>query len=110
MTEARRIAAEARYAKAQQDEAAAREAHSPRGVDAAKAEQEAAMDEIYKLQEETRTGAGGDEVTLIGPNPFANVTDSNDVTFVDRKARVRRSLARKYVEDLDGYTIEEESK
>ncbi len=104
-----RLRAEVRYSNAQQDEKAAREGHDQAGADRAKAEAVAAMDEIYRLDEQTRTGSGEERVTLVCPNPNANLSDSN-VTFVDGRAMgVPRSLARKYVEDLVGYTIEEES-
>lgn len=99
---------EARYGNAQQDEKAAREAHDQVGVDRAKAEQVAALDALHALRENKRTGADEGTVALICPNPDANLTDSNGVTFVDGRAEgVPRPLATKYTQDLDGYTIEE---
>ncbi|MDP9475108.1 MAG: hypothetical protein M3R38_05355 [Actinomycetota bacterium] len=110
MTEAQRVRAEVRYSNAQQDERRAREAHDQAGVDRAKAEQVAAMDELYKLREDVRTGAHEGRVVLVCPNPNANLTDANGVTFVGGRAEgVPRPLARKYCEDFDGYAIEEES-
>ncbi len=108
MTEAKRVRAEVRYAGAQQDEKAAREAHDQAAADRAKAEQVAAMDELYRLREETRTGAREGRVTLVCPNPHANLTDGGGVTFVDGRAEgVPLPRARKYVEDFDGYTMED---
>ncbi len=110
MTEAERARLEARYSNAQLDEQAAREAHDQAGADRAKAEQVAAMDALYKLAEDVRTGAREGRVVLVGPNPDANITDSHGITFVDGRAEgVPRPLARKYVEDLEGYRIQEEN-
>lgn len=111
MTEAYGVAVaklEGRYGSAQQAEAAAHEAHDQAGVDRAKAEQVAALDELHALREAKRAGAELGTVVLICPNPNANLTDSNGVTFVDGRAEgVPRPLARKYAEDHDGYTTEE---
>jgi hypothetical protein len=103
-----RLRAEVRYSNAQLDEQRAREAHNQAGVDSAKAEQEAAQNELYALTEATRTGAHEDRVTLVCPNPRANLTDASGVTFADGRAQgVRLSVARKYLQDFEGYTIEE---
>ena len=103
-----RVALEARYSNAQQDEQTAREAHDQDGADRAKAEAVAAMDELYRLDEQTRTGSDEDTVILVCPNPHANLVDAGGVTFVDGRAEVPRSLARKYLQDFGGYTTEED--
>ncbi len=103
-----RVALEARYSNAQQDEQRAREAHDQAGADRAKAEAVAAMDELYRLDEQTRTGSDEDTVILVCPNPHANLVDAGGVTFVDGRAEVPRSLARKYQQDFAGYTTEED--
>jgi hypothetical protein len=104
-----RVALEARYSNAQQDEKRAREAHDQAGADRAKAEAVAAMDELYRLDEQTRTGSDEDTVSLVCPNPHANLVDAGGVTFVDGRAEgVPRSLARKYLQDFGGYTTEED--
>ena len=108
MSANKKLAAEVRWGNAQLAEKRAREANNPAGIEAAKAEQVEAMDEIARIDEETRTDAKEERVTLIGPNPYANIVDSNGVEVTNGRAEgVRRSLARKYLEDLDGYTIEE---
>ena len=104
-----RVALEARYSNAQQDEQTAREAHDQDGADRAKAEAVAAMDELYRLDEQTRTGSDEVTVTLVCPNPHANLVDAGGVTFVDGRAEgVPRILARKYLQDFGGYTTEED--
>ncbi len=104
-----RVALEARYSNAQQDEQTAREAHDQDGADRAKAEAVAAMDELYRLDEQTRTGSDEEVVTLVCPNPHANLVDAGGVTFVDGRAEgVPRILARKYLQDFSGYTTEED--
>ena len=104
-----RVALEARYSNAQQDEKRAREAHDQAGADRAKAEAVAAMDELYRLDEQTRTGGAEVTVTLVCSNPHANLVDACGVTFVDGRAKgVPRSLARKYLQDFNGYTTEED--
>ncbi len=104
-----RVALEARYSNAQQDEKRAREAHDQAGADRAKAEAVAAMDELYRLDEQTRTGSDEKKVTLVCPNPHANLVDAGGVTFVDGRAEgVPRILARKYLQDFPGYTTEED--
>jgi GTP cyclohydrolase FolE2 len=109
MTDARRLQAEVRYSNAQLDEQRAREAHNQAGIDRAKAEQEAAQNELYALTEAARTNASEERVTLVCPNPEANLTDAAGVTFVDGRAEgVRVSVARKYLEDFDGYQVEKE--
>lgn len=108
MTVSRRTRAEIRYSDAQLAEKAAREANDLRGIDAAKVEQVAALDEISAIDQATRTGSDEERVTLVCPNPDADLTDSNGVTFVGGRAvGVRRSLAAKYVELDGGYAIEE---
>jgi len=104
-----RVALEARYSNAQQDEQTAREAHDQDGADRAKAEAVAAMDELYRLDEQTRTGSDEDTVILVCPNPHANLVDAGGVTFVDGRAEgVPRIHARKYLQDFSGYTTEED--
>jgi hypothetical protein len=104
-----RVALEARYSNAQAGEQRATEAHDQAGADRAKAEAVAAMDELYRLDELTRTGRGEEKVTLVCPNPHANLVDAGGVTFVDGRAEgVPRSLARKYLQDFSGYTTEED--
>ncbi len=103
-----RVALEARYSNAQQDEQKAREAHDQAGADRAKAAAVAAMDELYRLDERTRTGSDEEKVTLVSPNPHANLEDPGGATFVDGRAEVPRSLARKYLQDMAGYTTEED--
>ena len=103
-----RVALEARYSNAQQDEKLAREANDQAGADRAKAEAVTAMDELYRLDEQTRTGSDEDSVTLVCPNPHANLVDAGGVTFVDGRAEVPRILARKYLQDFPGYTTEED--
>ena len=107
MTEAKRLKAVAEYSRAQHDEKTAREGGDLRGIDQAKHAQRQAMDEIAAIDEATRTNAGKQRVILISPNPNANVTDANGLSFVDGKAEgVPLSLARKYTGDFDGYQIE----
>jgi len=72
------------------------------------AEAVAAMDELYRLDERTRTGSDEETTILVCPNPHANLVDAGGVTFVDGRAEVPRSLARKYLQDMDGYTTEED--
>jgi hypothetical protein len=103
-----RVALEARYSNAQQDEQRATEAHDQAGADRAKAEAVAAMDELYRLDELTRTGSDEERVILVCPNPHANLVDAGGATFVDGRAEVPRSLARKYLQDMTGYTTEED--
>ncbi len=103
-----RTRAEVRYSNAQQAERAAREAHDQRGADAAKAEAVAAMDEIARIDQATRTGSGEERVTLLAPNPNTTLTDVNGITFVDGRAEgVRRSVALKYARLGNGYAIEQ---
>ena len=106
----RKIAAQSEYSDAQLAEQEAREANDFAGIDEAKAEQVEALDEIHEIEESIRTFADEGRVTLVSPNPRANITDSNGLEFVDGKAQgVRRSVAEKYVFDLgSGYKIEEE--
>ncbi len=105
----------ARHAKAQADEANARSSHYPDAIHEdtsaareAKAEAVKAMDEMYAEREATRLGLNEDEetVTLVSPNPWANVTDSNGVRFENGRAEVKASLAERYLLDGDGYTVE----
>ena len=103
-----RTRTEARYAAAQLAEKRAREAGDLPGIDAAKAEQVAAMDEISCIDLATRTGGDEERVTLVCANPYANLTDANGITFVDGRAEgVRRSVAVEYVRSLEGYSLEE---
>ncbi|MDP9474793.1 MAG: hypothetical protein M3R38_03735 [Actinomycetota bacterium] len=103
------VPAIARHQKAQADEAEARtRGGDPVAIMEAKAEAVKAMDEIYRLQNAARTGEGEEKVSLVSPNPYANVVDANGLRFVDGRAEgVPRSLARRYVDDFDGYRIEE---
>ena len=107
-----RAAAVSRYANAQTDEAVARQS-VPGNIHEdvvaafeAKGEQIAALKELDVLSqpevEET--------VTLVGPNPRANVTDVNGTVFRDGKAEVSRSLAERYVGDFEGYEIQGSTK
>lgn len=106
-----RVKLQADYSNAQQDEKRAREAHDQPGADRAKAEAVKALDAIYALDEQTRTRSDEETVTLVCPNPHANLVDANGVTFVEGRAEgVPRSLARKYTDDFPGYTIETKGK
>ena len=101
-----RTRAEARYSAAQLAEKRAREAGDLPGIDAAKAEQVAAMDEISRIDLATRTGSDEERVVLLSPNPYANVTDARGITFVDGRAEgVPRSVAEYYVREF-GHAIE----
>lgn len=112
--------AQAQYDGAQQDEARARGSQYPDHIhedvaaaSEAKGRAVEAADELYRLQEETRSGVdeeGRQLVTLVAPNENANVTDSNGVEFVDGKAKVERHLAEAYVQNLEGYDLEGSSK
>ena len=94
-----RTQAEIRYSNAQLAERAARESNDLRGIDAAKVEQVAAMDEIARIDE--------GRVTLVCANP-SDFTDVNGIAFVDGRAEgVKRSVAAEYVRNLDGYAMEE---
>jgi hypothetical protein len=105
----RKTAAQSKYGEAQLAEQQAREAHDQEGIDAAKVEQQQALDELFAVDEEIRTFANEERVVLISPNPRANIVDSNGLEFRDGRAEgVRKSVAERYVFDLDGYTIEEE--
>jgi hypothetical protein len=93
------------YNRAQADEAEARmRGGDPVATMEAKSRQVRAMDTIAaagRPEEE-------EKVTLVSPNPYATVVDSNGVAFVDGRAEgVPRSLAQRYVVDF-GYTIEED--
>ncbi len=102
------VEAVVKYSGAQADEAEARESRPdaihenvPEALKA-KAVAVEAMDELYVLnqpeQEET--------VTLTGPNPRANITDTNGVRFVNGKAEgVPKSLAERYEREFDGYSV-----
>jgi hypothetical protein len=70
----------------------------------AQAEAEAIAQEIEDLR------ASEERVTLISPNPFVNITDTNGIEFVGGVATgVRRSVAERYVYDLGGgYRIAED--
>lgn len=97
---------QAEYDRAQADEAEARvRGGDPVAIMEAKSRQAKALDalaEAGRPDEEER-------VVLISPNPHANVTDSQGLTFVDGRAEgVPLSLARKYEADFSGYTIEGE--
>jgi hypothetical protein len=106
----------ARHSKAQADEARARGSRYPDAIHEdtsaareAKAEAVRAMDEMYAEREATRLGTSEDEetVTLLSPNPWANVTDSNGVRFQNGRAEgVKASLAERYLLDGDGYSVE----
>lgn len=107
MAVSRRTQAEIRYGDAQQAEKAAGEAHDLQGIDAAKAEAVAALDEIAAIDEATRTGSGEEKVVLLAPNPNLTQTDVNGIAFVDGRAEgVRRSVAVEYVRLGNGYAIE----
>jgi hypothetical protein len=99
--------AQAKLTKAQADEAAARErgGGGPVAVMEAQARAAEAMDELYAAQQPEPE----ETVTLIGPNPAVNVTDSNGVQFENGVASgVPRSLAQMYVRELGGYQIQED--
>ncbi len=90
------------YNRAQADEAEARmRGGDPVAIMEAKSRQTKALDALAAQPDEE------ERVVLISPNPHANVTDSNGLTFVDGRAEdVPLSLARKYAADFTGYTIE----
>ncbi len=103
-------AARVEYGNAVLDEQAAREGGDLAGVDRAKQAQTDALDTVSKLENAMARGEFYQEetVTLVSPNPRANLTDGAGVTFVDGKAEgVPRSLAEKYTAvEFDGYSIE----
>ena len=99
-----------KYANAQLDEQAARESRpgdiheDTAAAYEAKKEQVQALKELDKAIAESREEE--ETVTLTGPNPRANLTDANGVTFKDGKAEgVPKSLAMRYVNDFDGYSV-----
>lgn len=99
-----------KYANAQLDEQKARESRPGAihedlaGAYEAKKVQAQALQELDNAVAESRNKEG--TVTLIGPNPRANLTDANGVTFKDGKAEnVSKALAERYVNDFDGYEI-----
>ena len=104
-----RTRAEARYAAAQLAEKRAREAGDLPGIDKAKAEQVAAMNEVAAIDLTARTGSDEERVTLLAANPYANVVDANGVEFKNGRAEgVRRSVAVEYTRSLEWYSIEGE--
>ncbi len=101
-----------KYANAQLDEAHARESVHPDRIheDTASA-MEAKARQIEALHEAdaARLAAREQEqtVTLVGPNPRANLTDANGVAFKDGKAEgVPKSLAERYARDFEGYEVQ----
>lgn len=106
--------ANTKNAKAQQEEQRARESQYPDHIheDTAAAREALskrveAEDELYKLQEEERLGEELDDtkVTLVAPSEIS-VTDSSGLEFVDGKAQAPKYLAERYVESLEGYSIQ----
>lgn len=109
MTQEKELKAKVRYSNATLAEKAAREAHDQAGVEKATQEQQAALNELYELEEARRTNAHEERVTVISPNSAANLTDALGTTFVDGRAKgVCLSVAQKYLQDFDGYQVEKE--
>lgn len=104
-----RAAATAKYANAQNQESEARRSVPGDIHEDVKAALEAKGVQVEALRELDRASEGEAEetVTLVGPNPEANVTDANGLVFRDGKAEgVPKSLADRYVADFDGYEVQ----
>lgn len=111
-----RVEVASEFSNAQEEEGFARGSHYPDAIHEdtaaareAKTKAVEVADELYALDETTRLGEE-DVVTLVGPNPKANIVDSQGLHFVDGKAEgVPKSVADKYVADLEGYSIQGKS-
>lgn len=113
----KRLKAGVEYGQAQDAEAKARGSRpgaiheDTEAAREAKARAVKAADELHEIAETTRTGADGEKVTLLSPNPNYSGTDAAGVTYKDGKAEnVDKALAEYLVASFEGYEIQGSSK